>query len=191
MPRRRDLPIARAPSWALPELHESQQLVTSIRRGVPMSTRSCRTQPWLVLMLVCSFAVGGLLSGVLPASAAPSGVNGCIQDVWAAHGNSQNLTCTSGDVRISEVTNITVTSGGSGSCTSTTGNCTCNGVPNPPTNCATNPNQAGCFTFTADFSVLLNAQTRYDIGLYIATDGDPNGNGALTGTCFDSIVTST
>ena len=27
------------------------------------------------------------------------------------------------------------------------------------------------------------AQTRYDIGLWVATDGDPNGDGALSGTC--------
>src|SRR5205823_470308 len=82
-------------------------------------------------------------------------------------------------------------SGGSGSCTSTSGNCTCDAVANPPTNCAAVPNQPGCVTFQADFRVLLTAQTRYDIGMYIATDGDLNGNGALTGQCFDSVITNT
>jgi len=33
------------------------------------------------------------------------------------------------------------------------------------------------------------AQTRYDIGLYVAVDGDPNGDGALTGTCAREILT--
>jgi uncharacterized repeat protein (TIGR01451 family) len=37
--------------------------------------------------------------------------------------------------------------------------------------------------------VLLTAQTRYDIGLYIATDGGGT-DGALTGQCFDSIITA-
>ena len=41
-------------------------------------------------------------------------------------------------------------------------------------------------TFNATFQVVLTAQTRYDIGLYFATDGDPNRNGALTGTCLVS-----
>src|SRR5437867_1600546 len=42
-------------------------------------------------------------------------------------------------------------------------------------------------TFSATFDVFLNAATRYDVGLYFASDGDPNNNGALTGTC--SITT--
>jgi hypothetical protein len=123
-----------------------------------------------------------------PAAAATSGVDGCIQDVWQAHGNTQNLTCTANDVRIAEVTNITVTEGGSGSCTSTTGTCTCTSVSSPPTNCATDPHQAGCVTFTADYKVVLGAQTRYDIGLYIATDGGGT-DGALTGQCVVSVIT--
>ena len=38
-------------------------------------------------------------------------------------------------------------------------------------------------TFRADFRVLLTAQERHDAGLWFALDGDPNGDGALTGTC--------
>jgi hypothetical protein len=36
--------------------------------------------------------------------------------------------------------------------------------------------------------VLLSAQERYDIGLYFALDGDPNGDGALTGDCSISTL---
>ena len=142
---------------------------------------------WLPILLGV-LAVGGLLLGAQPASAATSGADGCIQDVWAAHGNTQSLTCTANDVRIADVTNITVNSGGSGTCTSTTGNCTCTPAATPPTNCATNPTQFGCVTFTADYRVVLGAQTRYDIGLYLATDGGGT-DGALTGQCFDSVIT--
>ena len=42
-------------------------------------------------------------------------------------------------------------------------------------------------TFSATFDVVLNATTRYDVGLFFSTDADPNNNGALTGTC--SITT--
>ena len=38
-------------------------------------------------------------------------------------------------------------------------------------------------TFTATFLVNLGAQARYDIGIYFATDGDVNKDGALTGSC--------
>jgi uncharacterized repeat protein (TIGR01451 family) len=48
--------------------------------------------------------------------------------------------------------------------------------------------------FTATFDVVLTAQARYDIGIYFAVDGDPNGDGALTGSCsvttLDSANTS-
>jgi len=32
------------------------------------------------------------------------------------------------------------------------------------------------------------AQTRYDVGLYVATDGDPNGDGAQTGVCSRAML---
>jgi hypothetical protein len=44
------------------------------------------------------------------------------------------------------------------------------------------------FSFIADFHVELTAQARYDIGLYFATDGDPNSDGALTGQCAVNII---
>jgi hypothetical protein len=105
-------------------------------------------------------AVGGLLVGAQPASAQT-----CIQDVWKAHGNNQNLTCTANDVTLSEATNINIISGGD--CTE--GVCRCFA--------------GGTVTFTADFRMDLTADTRYDIGFYIATDQDPNNDGAKTGLC--------
>lgn len=52
--------------------------------------------------------------------------------------------------------------------------------------------QAGdSVTFTARFDVLLTAQERHDIGIYFATDGDPNGDGALTGSCSVSTLAIT
>src|SRR5881296_74276 len=155
-----------------------------------MRMRANRMRFWspctrLLPILLGVLAVGGLLLAAQPAAA----VNNCIQDVWKAHGNSQNLTCTANDVRVAEVTNIDITSGGT--CTGAPPNqtCTCTSASPPPTNCATNPSQTGCVTFVADYRVVLTAQTRYDIGLYFGTDGDPNGDGALSGQCSGNIIT--
>ncbi len=56
--------------------------------------------------------------------------------------------------------------------------------------------QDGCVGTNDNNSIFLRgilrnttAQTRYDIGMYIATDGDPNGDGAETGTCTREILT--
>ena len=32
--------------------------------------------------------------------------------------------------------------------------------------------------------MVLTAQTRYDVGFYFASDGDPNNDGAITGAVF-------
>jgi hypothetical protein len=93
----------------------------------------------------------------------------CIQDVWKAHGNNQNLTCTAQDVTLSKATNIDIISGGEDI------------VVNGQT-------LHRCFagqtvTFTADFEMDLTADTRYDVAFYIATDSDPNHDGAKTGQC--------
>jgi hypothetical protein len=42
--------------------------------------------------------------------------------------------------------------------------------------------------FVATFEVLLTAQARHDIGIYFATDGDTNGDGAVSGSCSISTV---
>jgi hypothetical protein len=112
------------------------------------------------LVTVLTLVGGGLLLGPEAASAQT-----CIQDVWQAHGNNHNLQCTANDVTLSSATNINIITGGQ---------CV-NGV-------------CSCFagqtvTFTADFQMDLTADTRYDVGFYIATDNDPNGDGALTGQC--------
>ena len=78
---------------------------------------------------------------------------GCMQNV-AGFG----LNCTANDVRLAEATNIVITDDG----------------------CAF---PGDTVTFTADFEVLLTAQARHDIGIWFAEDGDPNGDGAITGTC--------
>jgi hypothetical protein len=92
-----------------------------------------------------------------------------MQTNYTNHGLSQNLGCTANDVRVARATNINISSGGE--CHQENGQqvCTCN--------------QGGNVTFTADYEVLLTAQARYDIGIYFSADGDPNGDGALTGAC--------
>ena len=115
-----------------------------------------------VALAVLTLVGGGLLFGPEAASAQT-----CIQDVWKAHGNNQNLTCTANDVTLSAATNINIITGGE--CDPVTGVCRC---------------FAGqTVTFTADFRMDLTADTRYDVGFYIATDGDPNNDGAITGQC--------
>ena len=95
----------------------------------------------------------------------------CMQDIYKAGGGSGSLNCSSNDVRIAHVTNITSVSGISG----------------------TYPNQS-CISgspieFTADFEVDLGATggARYDVGLYLAQGQSQ----ALTGTCNSSIITNT
>lgn len=125
--------------------------------------------------------VGGLLLGAPPVSAQVAG--SCIQDVWKAHDNSQNLTCTANDVTLSSVSNICIA-------------VTPGGPQDPDGDGCQNPNPEGqftCvsgqpFTFTADFTMPLTAQARYDLGLYIATDGG-GADGALTGQCAPNVVT--
>src|SRR5438477_5338417 len=112
---------------------------------------------------ICTSSIVAILLGAQLAQAAGT----CIQDVWSAHGNKQNLVCTSNDVRLAKATNSRDVNG------------------NPLSQC-----QSGStFSFIADFQVNLGAQARYDVGLYFATDGDPNHNGALSGTCDANIIT--
>lgn len=129
---------------------------------------------WLQRCAAClgatAIVVGGLLLGAQPASA----VDTCIQDVWKAHGNNQNLTCTAQDVTLSQVTNINIVTGGQCQIENGVRVCRCN--------------LGGNVTFTADFRMDLTADTRYDIGFYISTDDDPNADGAKTGGCAATEV---
>ena len=105
--------------------------------------------------------------GVLFASPASAQDGTCINDVWKAHGNNQNVTCTANDVTLASAENIDIITGGS--CDPVTGICRCN---------------AGqMVTFTADFRMDLTANLRYDVGFYLATDNDPNNDGAISGSC--------
>ena len=126
--------------------------------------------------------VGGLLLGAPPASAqvAPS----CMQDVWKAHGNSQSLTCTANDVTLSTVSNICIAVTPGGPQDANNDGCQ---DPNPQGQFTCVSGQP--FTFTADFAMPLTAQARYDLGLYIATDGG-GADGALTGQCAANVVTT-
>jgi hypothetical protein len=127
-----------------------------------------RTKFWHLLPIVLGvLAVGGLLVGAQPAAALSANV--CMQTNYTNHGNTQKLQCTANDVRVAEVTNIDVISGGECHLEDGVKVCTCN--------------QGGNVTFSADYKVELTAQTRYDIGIYFASDGDGNGDGALTGAC--------
>jgi len=43
-------------------------------------------------------------------------------------------------------------------------------------------------TFTATFDVMVTAKERHDVGIYFVTDGDPNGDGAISGACNISTM---
>jgi hypothetical protein len=130
-----------------------------------------RTKFWHLLPIVLAvLAVGGLLVGAQPAGAGTVTGNVCMQTLFTAGGNSQTLGCTANDVRIASAGNVRdpVTD-------------------EPITSCI----EGSTLNFKADFEVVLTAQTRYDIGLYFATDGDPNGDGARTGQCAVSTIDAT
>ena len=131
-----------------------------------MSTIKVLRRRTRVALAALTVVVGGLLVGPQEASAQV-----CIQDVWKAHGNNQNLTCTANDVTLSTASNVQISQGGF--CDPATGVCRC--LAGQPV------------TFTADFAMTLTTQTRYDVGFYIATDGDPNGDGARTGACSATV----
>jgi hypothetical protein len=79
---------------------------------------------------------------------------------------NKSLVCTANDVRVAFADNIRDVSG------------------NALSQCV----RGSTFSFIADFHVQTTATSRYDIGLYFATDGDPNGNGARSGVCSPNII---
>jgi hypothetical protein len=101
-----------------------------------------------------------------PSSAIVAGT--CMEDNWHQAGNKQGLQCTANDVSIAKASNIRDPI-----------------TKQPITVC----NAGQPLSFLADFTVQLTSQTRFDIGLYFAIDGDPNGDGALTGTCSENVIT--
>lgn len=135
---------------------------------------------WAPYMTTAVFAAGALLLGARPVHA-----DACMQEVWNAHGNKQKLTCSANDVTLSSVSKICV-------------HVAQGGPQDPDGDGCQNPNAQGeltCvsnqnFTFTADYTMPLTAQERVDLGLYVSTDGDPNGDLALTGICEANVLTA-
>jgi hypothetical protein len=137
-----------------------------------MEAAMCRTRFLQLTIAVTLLVAGAVLFGAQPSLAAP---NTCIQDVWKAHGNNQNLTCTAQDVTLSRATGIDISSGGQCAIENGVKVCKCN--------------SGGQVTFTADFQMDLTADTRYDIGFYIATDSGGS-DGAKTGECTATAVSA-
>jgi hypothetical protein len=135
----------------------------------------------LLPILVCLVAVGGLLLGAQPASAQTTctGVAGdpstcynapCMGDLLFPPPTTQKLNCTAEDVRLGFADNVRNLDG------SALTSCT----------------QGTFISFTADFHVVEGSTAlRHDVGLYFSTDQDPNNDGAQTGTCAVSKISST
>ena len=114
----------------------------------------------LIILSICTIILGSQ-----PTLADGSGNvetltgQGCVQDEAGI-----NLNCTANDIVVASATNITILDADGG--------CTFPG---------------DTVTFTADFQVELSGggmnQSRHDIGIWFAEDGDPNGDGSLTGIC--------
>jgi len=71
------------------------------------------------------------------------------------------LTCTANDVKLASAKNIVILDDG----------------------CAFPGDDV---TFTANFEVVLTAKERHDVGIWFSSDGDPNMDGALSGSCWAS-----
>jgi hypothetical protein len=80
----------------------------------------------------------------------------CMQDVYNKFGQGGDLQCTANDVSLTEAS-IILSDG-----------CDFSG---------------DAVTFTATYDVVVTANARHDVGIYFSLDGDPNGDGALTGQC--------
>jgi uncharacterized repeat protein (TIGR01451 family) len=101
----------------------------------------------------------GVLTGAMLLVASSAQSQDLVDDVCMETLADFGLQCTANDVSIASVQNIVILD--------EDGGCSFPG---------------DTVTFQADFEVLLTAQGRHDIGLYFSTDGDPNGDGALTGS---------
>ncbi len=92
--------------------------------------------------------------GALLLAAWPALAGNCISEKAV-----KSLTCTANDIRIAFADNPRDVNG------------------TPITKCIKDQT----FSFVADFHVVTSATSRYDIGLWFATDGDANADGALSG----------
>lgn len=105
------------------------------------------------LIYAMTLLPAALLMGSQTASAQITVDNGCMQDLAGF-----NLNCTANDVQIAAARDIIELDDG----------------------CAF---PGDTVDFTATFDVVVTAKERFDIGLYFATDGDPNNDGAISGQC--------
>jgi hypothetical protein len=97
--------------------------------------------------------------------AAPAFAQNCLQDEFTAGGGGKAV-CTANDVSIAAVKNVQVIGGVGNKCLA--------GQP---------------FSFIADFEILTTSKSsRSNVGLYFGTGTGANQNGALSGTCTDSII---
>jgi uncharacterized repeat protein (TIGR01451 family) len=112
------------------------------------------------ILLSAVVAVAGLFGSVHQPAVADGSGNADVQPNVACMEDTAGfgLNCTANDVQLAAAKNITILDDG----------------------CAFPGDDV---TFTAEFEILLTAQARHDIGIWFAQDGDPNGDGALTGTC--------
>lgn len=106
-----------------------------------------------------------LLIFVTPSASAQSVEDGCMQDIAGF-----DLQCTANDIQIAGV------------------------AENPDGSPQLEILDDGCafpgdeVTFTATFDVVTTAKERHDVGIYFVTDGDPNGDGAISGSCSISVM---
>jgi hypothetical protein len=126
--------------------------------------------------ITMAFAISATAFAALLLQATPAYAAGCVAEASGFGLNQKG--CTSQDVQIAGVGSICVSDGKGG----------CEATPH----CVDSQN----VTFTANFTVQEQTnttggnQTRYDIGLYFATDGDPDGTGAFRGSCQVSTIGS-
>src|SRR6266849_3405832 len=119
--------------------------------------------------LVCLTGAISVASLFLLLRAAPASATGtCAQDLFTAAGNSQTLGCTAGDVSITGASDPRDPSGSPlGTCVS-----------------------GSSFNLIVDFTVVsTSSKTRSNVGLYLGTIPlGQTGSSALTGTCYDNIL---
>jgi len=119
---------------------------------------SCRTNCCKKLSLIFALVAMAIL-------AAPASAQTCLQDEFTASGGG-NAVCTANDVSIAAVKNVQVIGGVGNKCLA-----------------------GQQFSFIADFEILTTSKSsRSNIGLYFGTGTGANQNGALSGTCTDSII---
>lgn len=115
---------------------------------------------------------------------------------WIANGHnysSQNI-----DSKVSTKSSAVFAAGGSCILDVDPGfeklNCTANDIPiiTPSVTNSTGCNAPGdTVTFDLSVSVDSNASDRYDLGVWVSTDGDPNGDSSRTGICSTYVLPKT